>query len=625
LPDRIDAVDLELEDDQLAALVDNVDRQLSAALEVHRKRCERYSRLREAYKAEPEVERKTFPWVGASNVVIPIVGITVDAIVARMMKAFLGTKDLVEAQIEEPPYEQFEKDFRDWASMFFLKSGARDRCRTAFHDMALEGTAYMKVTWDSATRLVHAYGSDSGQVTATEVIDYEGPMWHEIAASSLIFPPGFDEWKRLPWIAEELRFTWAELIELRKRGMYDFDPAEFKSAVAEKYVRDKRNPIDAATEDMYTVYEIWGMWEIPQATEDAEPEFQECILSYSMDGRVFLRKIHNPFFGAARHIVRIPFLHQPHEIEGMGAAEQVLQFQEEASTAHNQSIDAATAAIAGVVAVKPGANIKSGDEIYPGKVIYVDDPKNDVNVFHLSMGNSHLPNVEQTAAFWAEKRSGVSSYSMGVESPIAGSRATATGTTALISEGNLRFWVSIDDMRNALEDLLYLTLQLEQQIRPEGTPITQSRMLQLPQGDIRTTVGLRMMITSEKINRDIEIQNLQMLIAALNDYYMRFMQAGAMIFNPQFPPQQKMLSIQIMEASQNLMKRFVERFDIENVEELVPHLSQAIQMMSQAGQMGAPGGIGGGPSPMAAAPTGGTQPFAIGPGGGPPAGPPGLG
>src|SRR5690606_16669955 len=105
---------------------------------------------------------------------------------------------------------------------------------------------------------------------------------------------------------------------------------------------------------------------------------------------------------------------------------------------------------------------------------------------HHTQCSTRLPNVEQQAAFWAEKRSGVNAYSMGVESPIAGSRATATGTTALINEGNMRFWVSIDDMRAAIVDLFYLTLQLEQQLRPEGTPISETRTLQLPQGDLRS-------------------------------------------------------------------------------------------------------------------------------------------
>jgi hypothetical protein len=168
-------------------------------------------------------------------------------------------------------------------------------------------------------------------------------------------------------------------------------------------------------------------------------------------------------------------------------------------------------------------------------------------------------------------------------------------------------------MRAALVDLLYLTLQLEQQLRPEGTPITEDRALQLPQGDLRESFGLRLHISSEKVNRDIEVQNFQVLIQVLNEYYMRLMQAAGMILNPQFPPPMKMLSIQVMMASANVVKRFVERFDVENVDELVPMMDQALQLIQAAGGMSGPGNMA--PNAGALPPSGG---------GVPPSGPAGM-
>ena len=602
MAEALQTVELELTDEQRVALKSAVRKHLTAALESHLKRETRLATYKHAYKAKPESEKKNFPWPGASNVVIPIVGITVDTIVARLMRAFLGTKDLAEVIIKDPTYEKIERDLRDWVSVFFDKSGARDRCRSVFHDMTLDGTAYVKVTWDSKKRLVHAYGSDGGQVTETEVIDYEGPMWHEVPASDLIYPEGFDEWSRLPWIAERLRFTWAELVEARASGMYTFeDEFKTKGAAGRDDIRYRTQQRDAGTSDpgptdIYNIFELWGKVEIPSVLPDAPPDFREVILTYSLHADELIRAIENPFFGRARHIVRIPFLHQPHEIDGLGAAEQVHQFQLEASTAHNQVIDAATAAIAGIVVVKTGANVASGSEIYPGKQMELDDPRNDINIVHLSMGNSTLPNTEQQAAYWAEKRSGVSSYNMGMESPTVGSQATATATTALISEGNLRFWVSIDDMRDALVDLLYLTLQLEQQCRPEGTPISESRVLMLPQGDLRSVFGLRLMISSEKVNRDLEVQNFQILISVLNDYYARLMQAMGMFLTPGVPEPQKLLAAQVMNAAQNMIKRFVERFDIENIDELVPGIQQALQILGAVNAGGPMAGNPGVPS-----------------------------
>lgn len=642
---QVEATDIDLDPDQEAALVNEIEQQLSAALATHVQRERKIMNLRRAYRALPEHEKKNFPWDGASNVVIPIVGITVDNVVARLMRAFMGTQDLVECTILDPQLAQpnpasaggsLEKDFRDWATMFFDKSGARDRLRTGFHDMSVDGTIYMKVRWDSKTRVVHAYGGGGGEIVETQVVDYEGPVWDEISSPDCIFPEGFDEWSKLPWVANRIRFTWQELCKTQADGMYSGIDDSFKATGGVRQdpaftTAQEVNKVKGEnTIPIYELYEIWGTFEVPKtatAPVDTPPQFEQMILTYSRAARKFVRKIYNPFFGRPIHIVRIPFLHMPHQIDALGVAEQVISFQEEAGTAHNQTIDAATAAIAGIVVVRPGADVDS--DIYPGKKIVTDNPREDVAIVHLSMGNSTLPSVEQSSAFWAEKRSGVNSYSMGVESPVAGSRATATGTTALLNEGNLRYWVSIDDMRDSIVSLLYLTLQLEQQIRPEGTPITATRMLQLPQGDLREIFGLRLQMSSEKVNRDIEVQNFQVLITILNDYYARLMQLGGVLLNPQFPPQQKMLAMAVMDAANKMMVKFVERFDVDNINELVPGIQQVMQIM-QAGQSmgggqppaGPQGAIGpggpGGPSPMAGPPPGNPGPGAPGPGGGAP-------
>jgi hypothetical protein len=226
----------------------------------------------------------------------------------------------------------------------------------------------------------------------------------------------------------------------------------------------------------------------------------------------------------------------------------------------------------------------------------------------------------------------MSSYNLGMESSIVGSRATATGTTALISEGNIRQWVSIDDMRDALAELLYLTIQLEQQYRPEGYEYIPGKRIMFPQGDVRSSLGLRLKVTSEQVNRELELQNLQMLMTVLNEYYMRLSQAAMMMFNPQVPPQAKQTSFMIMMASQDLIRRYVERFDVENVETIVPNI-QTILM----GVAGAPppelGGVPGAPTPgsamgpgMAPGGAGGLLQANApsGPGGGPPIGAGGM-
>lgn len=615
---QLTTVSIELGEPQETALKTQLREMLGPALEAHGKKEEKLAEFKRAYKSKPEHPVKNFPWPNCSNMVIPIVAITVDNIVARLMKAFLGAPNLVEAKILSQAAEALEKDVRDWANMFFQKSGARDVCRTMFHDMTLDGDSFLKCGWVDKQRLFRSRGADGGVFTVLKT-EYEGPQWHAIPSADIVRPEGWDDWSKLPWLAERMRWTWIELREMVDSGYLRPEVLKQLNKNQASERQDPRHRVEQEAKDspvsqgrFFEFYEIWGKFEVPaeQSNDTRTPDelglvVEECIITYDYEHNVLGRAIYNPFSTKARYIVRVPFLHQPHELDGLGIAEQSLPFQVEASTSHNQSIDAATAAIAGIVVRKSTVNMGATEDIYPGKQVVVDDT-DDIAVIHLSMGNSNLPNVEQQAAFWNEKRTGVSAYNMGVESPIAGSRATATGTTALISEGNTRFWVSIDDMRFALQELLYLTIGLEQQMRPEGTPISNEKTITWPEGDVRETIGLTLSITSEKVNRDIETQNFQMLIGVLNEYYARLMQLAGMLLNPQFPEQQKQLATQVMTASQNLVKRFVERFDVENIDELVPGVMQATQMiggMLGPGQMA--GAQQGNPGALPGAPPGG--------------------
>lgn len=594
----VEVVDLQLDEETEKALFAEVSQQLTEAIEGHTTlETNVWSEIRRAYKAKPKYPTKNFPWAGASNVVVPLVAITVDAIVARFMKTILGMKEYFQVDVKSPVWEPLEKDFRDWANHFVKTSGVRDKLRTIFHDCTLIGDAFCKPMWVKESRTYHKW--EAGRIVDVPVAEYTGVRWHVPAPEDLIAPEGFDDWSKLPWYAERQRYSWYELKQLQAEGFFNENVDAIKKTARERDDQRHRTTKETTGQKasgsafLYEVFEVWGVFEIPKVVSgqgrsarivdsegnesDNETEFVECILAVSLDGKKFLRTVENPFFGRFRYHVKIPYLVQAHELRAQGAGEQSVTFQEEATTSHNQIIDAGTAANAGLIVTSPSTNLGNNEEVYPGKRIITDDPTKDVAIMHLSADSSVLGTMEDKAIRYNEVRTGVSPYHLGQESASIGSQATATGTVAIIGEGNLRFAVSIDDMRDAISQLMYLTVQLEQQYRPEGFEWAPGRRIQFPQGDVRTSVGLTFAVTSDQINKDVEIQQLQILLQVVNEYYARVMQASAIIQNPGFPPLQKMMAIKVMDASQNLIKRFVERFDVENVDQLVPNLLETLQ------------------------------------------------
>jgi hypothetical protein len=590
-----------------------------------------------------------------------LVAIAVDTVSSRLQKAIFGAKDIVEVTIKSPAAEPIEKPLREHLDKW-VRDVAAKPIRGVCFDTPLQGDAFAKLMWTDKRRLVHAY-DEAGQVSTTETTEYEGPTLHVIPAGDVVYPEGFDYWADLPWMAHRQRYTKAELLKNARKGVF----AQEKVDKILGFAKERDDPRHKVTSEaahrkgrpslLYEIYELYGLFEVPEPKEDAavvsasgvpgattsdsesaaedstedpkEIVWEECIIWYHQETRTILNAVYNPYFGKARHFVKIPYLVQNHEVAGLGIAEMVLQFQEGVSATINQQIDAATAANAGILVCTPGSNWGENNDVYPGKRVVTDNPTKDVTVVRLSEPSPNLGGAAQFMRQLSQERSGVSAYNLGMESGIVGSQATATGTTAIIGEGNIRFWVSVEDFRSALEELIYLMLQQEQQFRPEGIDIPGVGKMQLPQGDLKAMLGLKINITSEKVNRELEIQNFQMLMQLLNDYYARFMQAAAMIANPQFPPMQKILAIQVMTGAQNIVKRIVERFDIENTDVIVPDLmmgiQQAIGMLS--GQAAVAGGPPAGPQALpggAQGPPGQAPP--PGNGGGPgPGGPPAPG
>jgi hypothetical protein len=496
-----------------------------------------------------------------------------------------------------------DKILRDWCRTFLAQSGAQDRLRTVFADMPLYGDAFISPIWSEDKRVYHAYDA-AGEVVTQEVPAYTGVKWNVAAPTDVFWPTGFDEWDRLPKFWLRLRYNHAELTQFVKDGVFEqADVDKLKPKMREDEKRKVERKTEHVTDEemeIYEVFELRGLVQIP-STVDKEgntipAEYEEVVITHAVyPSNILLRAIYNPYFGKARHFVKIPYLVQPHELPAIGAAEQSLPFQEEATTSHNQVIDAATAANAGITVVSNDTSLGPNEEIHPGKTITTDgDPNKGLAIFHLSEPSAALGAVEEKAFFMNEKRTGVSVYNLGMESPTVGSRATATGTTALINEGNMRFWVSIDDMRKAIEEIFYLTIQQEQQMRPEGYFFEKGRFIQFPPGDPRQSIALRLSLSSESVNRDIEVQQMQIMMQVVNEYYMRLNQAMMMIVNPSFPPAAKMMAVQIMQASSQIVRKFVERFDVENLDQVVPTILSALQAMAgmmQGAQNGqAPGG-----------------------------------
>src|SRR5215468_9577423 len=95
-----------------------LEQELTEALQQHEKKLEWIDESNRLYLGDPSNRRKTFPWDGAANLVVPLVGITVDSIVARIMNTIFAVEPFWSAgaliKDLEPSVNPIQ-DFMEWS------------------------------------------------------------------------------------------------------------------------------------------------------------------------------------------------------------------------------------------------------------------------------------------------------------------------------------------------------------------------------------------------------------------------------------------------------------------------------------------------------------------------------
>jgi len=218
--------------------------------------------------------------------------------------------------------------------------------------------------------------------------------------------------------------------------------------------------------------------------------------------------------------------------------------------------------------------------------------------------------LEVQALGYAERASGISDPQLGRESQSLGSRATATGTLAMIQEGNRRFDLNVRDIRESLSIVGRRVLELNQRFRPRGTSYFVEgedgkfveQVLDLPPEFSAAKLAVELTASTATINRETEKQGLIGLLGVVTQYYERLVQAGTVVFNPQVPAELKELVVRMSKGAKHIVDRIVQDFDIRDVDTVVPALlnDQAVQEQMNGSNPGAGGSPGSGFNPSMA-------------------------
>ena len=299
---------------------------------------------------------------------------------------------------------------------------------------------------------------------------------------------------------------------------------------------------------------------------------------------------------------------------GIGLCEMVLPFQQAITKWEQMAQDNAYIANIRMFIVKRESGIEEVPRLYAGRCFFVDDPRSDFIPFATGDIYPSTLSERQNLFGLVEKRTGVSDYLTGRESPIIGTRATATSTLALIQEGTKRVEEVLENFREGFAEILLNCISiwmqyglegLDEMVLGEDSVAADVRKFFdiVTQTNIHGTIAIDLTATDASGSR-AALQQMQLqLIQIMMGYYEKLLEAMSIALQMQQQPGGEAAVAVIRDtatAARKLFTDLLHDYNIRNPEDYLPDLEKYLGGSttnggpplsgSPQGQLGAPQG-----------------------------------
>lgn len=532
------------------------------------------------YWAEPGTKKKTFPFYGASNLVVPLTAISVEAVHARSMTTLFAIRPIVNADLRIKDFpsggESALENYLDFELMKTVK------IYRPFNDIVLEtekyGTGIGKSSYEKVVRkAVRTVGTREEEfnvtVRSTATLD-------AVAITRFMMPFVEQDPQTAAWCGEEHSSTMFAVKQLTESKM--FFPNTYENLLV--WVDNSDRPTDSGSGQEITTTQ--------EELEERKPlrprrlDFLELWLGFDIDGDGKDEEIQVFYHRSSRFLMAVRYnwyedLRRPyrysnyipveHRWNGIGICKQNEQFQREITTIHRQRLDNATLANMRMFKVHKLSGYGPNEPVFPGKMWFLDDMAHIETVQMGEVYQSSYAN-EQSSLVYSQQRTGVNEVILGM--PQVGTPGTATGDLARIQEGNKKFDFSFKNIKTTLNDLVMdVVLNIHQfgtqnveyfQIVENGHLIVQ--LLQQPASVISRGILFEVGLAGQQQNRLLDRNNWTQITAFLQQYYASIAEIAQLVGDQEL---MQMILKKALAASTEAMRQILESFEIRNVDRII--------------------------------------------------------
>lgn len=569
-----------------------------------------WAKIEEAYRGMPDPSMGSPPFKGGSMDVVPVIAMAVDPIHARLDTGIFKQDPVFSVK---PLRRGMTKLSQSMSAFIDAYQKHMLKLRRIASPRLLEGTklgtCVFKTVYDRETSQITTY-DENFEVVKKEQIKYSGPRVFGVSIGDFLFPPNYQDVQDCPVVFERQRTTYEKLKVLEySKKLINVDEIKNQDRIAQRtdLERARERAIKHQTSTRIKeiiVYEAWCDYDI---NNDGQPE--HLIATYHKDTRTLLQLRYNWYFHQKKAYTVIPYSVSNESLYGRGIGEMCIPFQIAITRFQRMASDNAYLANIRMFIAKKNSGIEEVPRLYAGRVFFVDDPTKDFIPF--AGGDIYQSTLTERQNLFGlvEKTTGLSDYLVGRESPIIGTRATATSTLALIQEGARRVEEVLENIRAGFSEMIEFCISLWIQYGTGGIEdlffegdqiaLDVKQFFKLAtQENVNGLIGVELTATDASTARSAQQQMQLAIIQIMMQYLEKLLQAGqgALMAMQQGVPQYAEMVKDVMTAARMMFNDLLKKYDIRNPEDYLPDLEKYLNAAgfagTQAGQ-GAGNGNGG--------------------------------
>lgn len=562
----------------------------------------RVSKWRRQREAIPEKERKDTPWPNASNVATPATAIATNGNHSFLRSAFaMRSPFWTVSSPRNVAYSEHAAaltDFFDFlaSSRYHLNlDGVLD---TILYTAASEGVCFVKIPW-----LVEHWqfkGKDSlGNVRQISTTIHDGPAIIPIPFEDFMIPTGPWGIQDAPWIRHRVYLPWHTVHQRAANGIYQ-NVEVLKDAFSDlpdiKQTDSERIGLDASTVSVLDMREYHVFWDV-----DGDDIEEDIIVTINWETKQWVRVDFNDI--GIRDVVGVPYGIRPNSPYKLGIGWFSERLQDEIDTHRNYRVDGMVLANLRMLVAKRNAGLSPKEKLWPGKIIFMDNPQQDVNVLQFGEVYSSSLAAEMTSKQDLERVTTLSNFSIGATDP-SNKYVNTSGMMFLNQQGGQAKSAVVEGIAVVMSEIgqiaLFQIIRNKDRINLDQFDEKRKSLIQevlnMKVEEIPTMFSFMVKTTDVMQTKEAQRQSLLTLTQLYAAYFRDITQTLMLAMQPQVPEEVKGFALRHYTGASRMMEQVLKFFGEDDTEKYLPDFRKVEQLLDALNRQNAIGGSGGQPT-----------------------------